>query len=438
VRRVAVIGSGPSGFYAVEALLEQRQAITIDLFEALPTPFGLVRHGVAPDHQKLKQVDKAYSKILADSRVRFVGNVKIGTELRIDTLRSLYAAVLVATGAQNDRKLGISGEDLPGVHSARSFIAWYNGHPSFDGHTFDLSTETAAVVGVGNVALDVARILAKPVDDLRSTDIADRALDALATSKIREIHLIGRKHPGDAKFSPKELRELESLDSVAVELRVDPAQAARTNWTEPVPAALKAAVAHAVTRPRRKIVFHFGTRPTAFLGAAHLDALRLHGDTGESELSCGISFRSIGYFGDPVPGIPFDASTGRIPNALGRVLPAAGELSPVYVAGWAKRGPSGIIGTNRADSRETVSAMLADLDPGSLVRVASPQLDPLLSLELRPDAIVDLGGWISIDQFELEQGRLAGRCRRKLTTLSELMAATGRRTGIGAFSSVDA
>lgn len=281
------------------------------------------------------------------------------------------------------------------------------------------------MIGHGNVALDVARILAKPVDDLRTTDIADRALDVLSSSQIRDIHLIGRKGPDQARFSPKELRELEALDSVAVELHLDPKEDELTNWSEPVPAALKALASRTVSLPKRRIHLHFGTRPLAFLGEGKLDAVSLKSNERESKLACEISFRSIGYLGDPMQGLPFDPLSGRIPNILGRVIPVEQELSPVYVTGWAKRGPSGIIGTNRADSRETVAVMLDDLQGHPPHHSLDPQIDPLSVLDLKPNTVVDCHGWFAIDRVELEQGRLAGRPRRKLTTMPELMAAAG-------------
>ncbi|MBM3290848.1 MAG: NADP oxidoreductase, partial [Candidatus Hydrogenedentes bacterium] len=369
--RVALVGSGPSGFYAAEALFKSELAVQVDMFDRLPTPFGLVRGGVAPDHPKIKSVTRVYDKIAAHERFAFFGNVMIGRDLAVAELREYYDAVLFACGAETDNRLGVPGEDLPGSHTATEFVGWYNGHPDYRDRIFDLSQEVAVVIGQGNVAMDVCRVLAKTADELRHTDIAAHALDALARSAVKEIHLVGRRGPVQAKFTTPEIRELGELavcDPVvrAEDLVLDAASRAELDDADNQTAQKNMAVLRAYaergapTRPR-KVVMHFLRGPAELRGTARVESIvlernRLEGapfktravGTGAfDELACGLVFRSVGYRGIAVPGVPFDEKRGTMPNAAGRVIDGAHPVPGLYAAGWIKRGPSGVIGTNK-------------------------------------------------------------------------------------------
>jgi ferredoxin--NADP+ reductase len=443
--RAAVIGSGPSGFYAAEALLKSGREVRVDMIERLPAPYGLVRYGVAPDHPKLKEPILVYSAIARLPRFSLLGNVTVGGDVSVDELRAHYHAVLFACGAETDRQLGIPGEELPGSHTATEFVAWYNGHPDYRDRSFDLSQEVVAVIGQGNVAADVCRILAKSVDELRSTDIARHALDALAASRVREIHVIGRRGPAQAKFTNKELKELGELancDAVVApeDLELDAASRAeieaKANFvaTKNVEILRGFALQQPAGRPRR-LFFHFLRSPVALRGKGRVAELelarnRLKGEpfkqlaeeTRDTEtLRCGLVFRSIGYSGVPIAGIPFDARRGVFPTQDGRIVDGAGAAIPgLYAAGWIKRGPTGIIGTNRADAVSTVKALLADL----------PQLDQ----EPRPGAgglrtllaargvrAVGVEDWFKIDAAEVANGQGAGKPREKFTRVAEML-----------------
>ncbi|HSD59327.1 MAG TPA: FAD-dependent oxidoreductase, partial [Burkholderiales bacterium] len=372
--RAAVVGSGPSGFYAAEALLKGGAATRVDMIERLPVPYGLVRHGVAPDHPKLKEAILVYDKIARLPNYSLLANVTVGRDVTVAELLACYHVVVFACGAESDRRLGVPGEDLPGSHTATEFVGWYNGHPDYRDRSFDLSQEVAVIVGQGNVAADVCRILAKSVDELRQTDISAHALDALASTRVREVHVIGRRGPAQAKFTNKELKELGELanadavlDPRALEL--NPGSVAEIQAKANVVSAKNVEIFREwVSRPAagkpRRVIFHFLKGPATLAGNGRLEHLvlarnRLEGEpfqqvareTGETEtLDCGLLFRSIGYSGVAVPGVPFDAKRGVIPNRDGRVVDAAGaEVPGLYAAGWIKRGPSGIIGTNRAD-----------------------------------------------------------------------------------------
>ncbi|MBI4424116.1 MAG: NADP oxidoreductase, partial [Elusimicrobia bacterium] len=385
--RVAIVGSGPSGFYAAEALLNQKElAVEIDMFDRLPTPYGLVRGGVAPDHQKIKQVTVVYEKIASRPGFRFFGNVNFGKHLAIDDLRRHYDHIVYAVGNESDRRLKVPGEDLPGSHSATAFVGWYNGHPDWRDQDFDLSQEYAAVIGIGNVAIDVTRVLAEDPDKLAKTDIAGYALDALRKSKVREIWLLGRRGPAQAAFSPAEIREMGELASSDLvvkseELALDEVSK-KSLETDPEARKIVEFLGEHAKKGEgsraRKVRLRFFVSPTELIEEKGRVAkmkielnelvpdgkggLKARG-TGKTEvLPAGIVFRSVGYHGVPLPGVPFDAKAGHIPNAAGRVVDEKGQVVPgSYVVGWAKRGPSGLIGTNRADSVLTVKAMLEDL-----------------------------------------------------------------------------
>jgi ferredoxin/flavodoxin---NADP+ reductase len=442
VIHVAIVGSGPSGFYAAEALLEGGLPIQVDMFERLPAPFGLVRYGVAPDHQKLKQVTDVFEQIAEHPRFAFHGNVEIGTDLNLADLRSHYHAVIVCCGAAGDRRLGIPGEDLQGIHGASEFVGWYNGHPDFQHLDFDLSHEALVVVGNGNVALDVCRIFGKTLDELRASDITERALEQLATSRVREIHLVGRRGPAQARFTTKELREFGALADCTPVAATDDLALAATCWRElespnQAAASRNLKVLRQFTAPSgqaRRCFFRFFLSPREAVGSERLeqvifDRTRLEGaafeqratPTGETvALDAGLLFRSVGYRGAPVAGLPFDSCRGIIPNRNGRIVDAAGRPQPgLYVAGWIKRGPSGTIGANRACAAETAGAIFSDL---------SAQLRPrpgrnALRGPLAGRSVVTMDGWRRIDLLERRLGVPKGKPREKLTTSAAMLAA---------------
>ena len=369
-----MVGSGPAGFYAAGALLSSEEPrVEVDMIERLPTPWGLVRLGVAPDHPNIKAVSRAFEKIAAQPGFRFFGNVAVGRDVTHDELVERYDAVLYAVGAQTDRQLGIPGEDLPGSWAATEFVAWYNGHPDFQDLEFDLSHERAVVIGNGNVALDVARMLALTPEELAPTDTTDEAIEAINRSGIREILVVGRRGPVQAAWTPVEVGELGDLAGAdivvdAADLELDPASADELEAAPPTVKRnvehLRAYAARAPEGRRRTIRLKFLASPTAILGNGKVEAIELVRNklvdgravaTGEREtVPCGIVFRSVGYRGVELPGVPFDTSAGTIPNEGGRVEPG------LYVAGWIKRGPSGVIGTNKKDATETVALLLED------------------------------------------------------------------------------
>lgn len=448
--RVAIVGAGPSGFYAAGALLQQKEIhVSIDIFDRLPTPYGLVRYGVAPDHQKIKSVTKVYERTVRDSRVRYFGNVGLGEEISHDELKSHYDQIIYATGASSDNQLDIPGEELAGSFSATEFVAWYNGHPDFTDRDFDLSVESVAVIGVGNVAMDVTRILAKSYAELAETDIADYALEKLRTSRVKQIHVVARRGPAQAKFTNPEIKELGELaeadviinpddlvldDSSAASLESD-RTAARNLET------MQALAERGATGKSRQIHFHFLRSPVELTGDDAVQSMRMEVNElhpmetgyiacdgiGQFEtLDVGLVFRSIGYRSLPIPGVPFYEKWGLIPNEKGRVTAAhKGEVVPgEYVVGWAKRGPTGVIGTNKPDAVETVHLMLEDV----------PTLIPTPDVTANPQAIVALlkargadyfsfEDWLKLEAIEDERGKAAGRPRVKFTSEAEMLAA---------------
>ena len=404
--RVAVVGSGPAGLYTAEALVKQAAAlpapvqVKIDVLDRLPTPYGLVRYGVAPDHKSIKSIATYLRRVLESPEVTFLGGVRCGADVTREDLLEAYDAVVYATGAMRDRRLGIDGEDLPGSYAATDFVNWYCGHPDIDPGAFTLDAESVAVIGVGNVAVDVARILARDVTELEETDVPEPVLAALRASKVSEVHVIGRRGPAYAKFTTKELRELGELPSVSVS--VDPAEmdlngfdlsgesaslaesdrrvrgnlVAMRSWLSAAPGGPGAP--DAWSGPGRRLRLRFWLRPVEILQSSsrtvsglRLERTRLTGDgvfegTGEIEtLDAQLVLRSVGYQSVPLPGVPFDSRSHTVPNHGGRVLDSSGNQLPgEYVAGWLKRGPTGVIGTNKADAAETVRALLADLAGG--------------------------------------------------------------------------
>jgi ferredoxin/flavodoxin---NADP+ reductase len=433
--RAAVIGSGPAGFYAAGALLaSDAPAVEVDMIERLPTPWGLVRLGVAPDHPNIKAVSRAFEKIAARPGFRFFGNVDVGSDVTHEELAERYDAVLYAVGAQTDRQLGIPGEDLPGSWPATAFVAWYNGHPDFQHLEFDLSHERAVVIGNGNVALDVARMLALTPEELAPTDTTDEAIEAINDAGVREILVVGRRGPVQAAWTPVEVGELGEL--AGADIVVDPAQleldAASAAELEAAPPTVKRNVDHlreyAQRSPMgkpRAIRLRFLASPVAILGDEKVEGIELVRNelvdgravaTDETEtVPCGIVFRSVGYRGVELPGVPFDEDSGTIPNEGGRVRPG------LYVAGWIKRGPSGVIGTNKKDATESVELVLEDARAGALPAASGEDLEDLLR-ERGVDHIM-YAGWEAIDETERAAGEPSGRPRVKLCTWDELLEA---------------
>lgn len=442
--RVAVLGAGPSGFYAAEALLKGRDAVSVDLIDRLPTPYGLVRYGVAPDHERIKSVTRMYDRVCADPRVRFLGNVEFGRDLSLDDLLAHYHSVVYAVGAPRDRDLGIPGEGLPGSLSATEFVAWYNSHPDQCDLDPCLDAPGVAVVGVGNVAVDVTRILAKDVGELRGTDAADHALARFERSRVEQIWVLGRRGPAQAKFTTKELRELGQLENADIvvdpaELELDP-ESARAAEADPMVRRNLEVLAEMAAKPLegkpRRIHLRFLVSPVEVLGSDRVEGLRVVRNrleweggtaravpTGEyEELPVGLVLRSVGYRGTRLPGVPFDERSGVIPNRAGRVVGAGGVLPGQYVVGWIKRGPSGVIGTNKADALETVAALLEDSPRVVPAENARPEAVTAL-LEQRGVRVVTWAGWQTLDRLEQEAGAAQGRPRVKLARLEELLAA---------------
>jgi ferredoxin/flavodoxin---NADP+ reductase len=464
--RVAVVGSGPAGLYTTEALIKQSAAlpepvrVRVDVLDRLPTPYGLVRYGVAPDHKSIKSVANYLRRVLESPHVAFLGGVHFGTDVTRGDLLAAYDAVVYATGAMRDRRLGIPGEDLPGSYAATDFVNWYCGHPDLDASAFTLDAEAVAVIGVGNVAVDVARILARDPEELHSTDVPEPVLAALRASKVREVHMIGRRGPAQAKFTTKELRELGELPGVCVQ--ADPTELDLDSFD---PTGQSAQLAESDRRVRgnlvamrewlsapgasaeaaRRLKVRFWLRPAEILpsssgtvGGISLERTRLNADgafegTGEIEtLDAQLVLRSVGYQSVPLDGVPFDPRSYTVPNAGGRVLDAAGEPLPgEYVAGWLKRGPTGVIGTNKADAAETVRALLADLAGGpgdaSLPRpglLRFPESSPDGAAEVdatapltellagRGVAPVSYAEWLRIEAAEAELAKSLGRGER--------------------------
>jgi ferredoxin/flavodoxin---NADP+ reductase len=448
--RVAVVGSGPAGFYAAGPLLDADVPVEVDMIERLPTPWGLVRLGVAPDHPKLKTVSRAFERIAVKPGFRFLGNVEVGRDLAHADLTRLYDAVVYAFGAQTDRRLEIPGEDLPGSWSATEFVAWYNGHPDFQELEFDLEVERAVVVGNGNVALDVARMLALTPEELAPTDTTDPAIEAIGASTLREIVVAGRRGPAQASWTTQELKELGELAGADVavdpaELELDPVSEASLENDTNSKRNMEVLRGFAAREPSGKpliVRLRFLLSPVAVHGEQKVESVELVRNRLEEQdgrlvavpteeretLECGLVFRSVGYRGIGLPEVPFDERRGTIRNEDGRVVADDGEhLTRVYCAGWIKRGPTGIIGTNKKDASETVARLLEDVEAGRLVHQeqATPEAVEAL-LEERGTRAVLYHGWTSIDEHERAAGEKLGRPRVKLRTWDELLEAAER------------
>lgn len=443
---VAIVGSGPSGFFAAASLLKAADGsdhidVAVDMLEMLPTPWGLVRSGVAPDHPKIKSISKTFEKTAEDPRFRFFGNILVGEHVSPVELAERYDAVVYAVGAQSDKPLNIPGEDLPGSIAAVDFVGWYNAHPNFEHAAPDLSGARAVVVGNGNVAIDVARILVTDPEVLACTDIADHALESLRPCGVREVVLVGRRGPLQAAFTTLELRELGELEGVDVV--VDPAQLAGISDEDAAAAGktakqnIKVLRDYAQRAPReghRRIVFRFMTSPIEIRGDGRVEQIVLGRnelvadesgwvsarDTGErEELPAQLVVRSVGYRGVPTPGLPFDEKRGTIPNTAGRVEGSRNE----YVVGWIKRGPTGVIGTNKKDSQDTVDTLIADLAATEALTEFPPDHGEQLAawLASRQPQLVTTAQWKIIDHFERAAGEPHGRPRVKLPNVAELL-----------------
>ncbi|WP_327093972.1 FAD-dependent oxidoreductase [Nocardia vinacea] len=446
--RVAIVGAGPAACYAADELL-RRCDVEIEMFDRLPTPWGLVRAGVAPDHPGTKTVSGLFESAFRRETLQYYLNVEVGTRISHEELLAHHHAVIYAVGASSDRRLGVPGEDLPGSHSATEFVAWYNGHPDYADRKFDLSGERVVIVGNGNVALDVARVLTVGPDELAKTDIADHALDALRGSNIREVVVLGRRGPLQAAYTSPEFLALTHLKGVDVvveeaDLTLDPGSQALLDDPEVEPSLeLKYTLAKEYAAGRRdpankRIVFRYLVSPTALHGADHVESVEFaHNElvsengqlvartTDRSEtLDAGLVLRSIGYKGEAIKDLPFDERRAVVPNEHGRVIGEDGVPVPgVYVSGWIKRGPRGVIGSNRTDSEETVEHLLADFTTGKL---GVPQADRAALKALigqRQADLVDREGWKAIDTAEKSAGKASGRPRVKLTTREDLLKA---------------
>ncbi len=455
--RVAIVGSGPAGFYVAEHLLKRDGLVAeIDMYERLPTPFGLVRFGVAPDHQKIKNVCRTFERVAGMGGYRFLGNVEIGRHISLKDLRQHYHQICFATGALSDRRMNIPGEDLDRSHPATEFVAWYNGHPDYRELEFDLSAERVAVVGVGNVAIDVARILCRTHNELMNTDVADYALAALRQSRVKEIIILGRRGPAQAAFTNAEVKELGELAGADVtvppeDMELDPLSQAEVDASDDTALRrrleiLRRYAGHAGTGKPRLLTLRFLVSPVELIGdvAGGVAGIRLvknslyRSEDGTlrpkptdqtEEMPLGLVFRSVGYRGEAIPDLPFDDRRGVVPNLRGRVIEPDTEVTIVgtYVSGWIKRGPYGVIGTNKPDAAETVASMLEDLSAGEVLDPELPESTTVEALvgERKPDW-VSYEDWQRLDELEVKRGEDVGRPRVKFTKIHEMLKSLGR------------
>jgi len=441
--RVALIGAGPAGIYAADILSKTGLEVSIDLYERLPAPFGLVRYGVAPDHPRIKQIIVALQKILARGDVRLIGNVDVGTDVSMAELREHYDAVIVSTGADKDAPLPIPGIDLPGSYGAADFVSWYDGHPDVP-RTWPLEAQSVAVLGVGNVALDVARILAKHVEDLMPTEIPENVVEGLRRNPVTDVHVFGRRGPAQAKFTPLELRELGKVPDVDVivyeeDFEFDEASEAAIRSTNQIKQVVKTLTDWTLRDPEeltasRRIHLHFLHRPVEILGTDRVEAIRterteLAGDgtargTGEYvDTPVQAVYRAVGYFSSAIDGVAFDDVAGVVPNDEGRVLDADGVIVPgLYATGWIKRGPVGLIGSTKSDAQQTIGHLVTDVEQGTVAAGSAPG-DPdtlIASLVDRGVPTVDWAGWELLDAYERSLGEAEGRERIKVVPRDEM------------------
>lgn len=439
-RRVAVVGAGPAGVYSAKTAAAHPDVAVVDVIDMLPTPFGLVRYGVAPDHPKTKMVTSALGKDLTGDKVRFLGNMLVGRDLTHEELVRHYDAIVYCTGARRDKDLGIPGEDVPGSHGAAEFVNWYSGHPDSPLTDFISDVSVAVVIGGGNVALDVTRMLARDAEDLAVTDVPDHVLSAFRRSRVTDVHLLLRRGPADARFTPVELRELGELPGVDV--LVDPDSLVQVGDDESeLPRQVRqnlALMRQWSQRPRsdapRRVHFHFWSAPSAMLGEGHLTGVQVVASdprAGKSQtvIEAGLALRAIGYAADPIEGLPFDEERAIVPNEDGRVTDLDGRRLPgIYVAGWLKRGPSGVIGTNRQDAAATVHGMLADL--AELPPCDVPDTEALVeTLADRGVQVTHWEGWERLEAHEEALGTARGARAVKLHERKQMVDIAARREG---------
>ena len=452
--RVAIIGAGPAGFYTAEHLLKQKQyQIEVDLFDRLPTPYGLVRGGVAPDHLKIKSVTRAYERTAKKKGFRYFGYVEFGSDIQLEDLKNHYHQIVFATGTQAGKLLNIPGAELNGSHAASNFVAWYNGHPDYRMFEFDLTQERAAVIGVGNVAMDVARILCLTPDELNRSDIADYALEALSKSNIKEVYVLGRRGPAQAAFTNPEVKELGQLEDTNIhvlpeEAELDPLSQADLDQRRDQSTVRKVEMIQDYAEAgddgkSRQITLRFLVSPEEIYGDENglvngmrvvknqlmkTDAgtLRPEATDQTEEISVGLVFHSIGYRGLPLPGVPFNENWGVIANKLGRVISSDDELplTGLYTAGWIKRGPSGVIGTNKLDASETVKCMLEDFENGITLDPPQPEADAAEeTIRIKQPEYIVFEEWLQMDELEVSLGRVKDRPRLKFTAIDDMLSA---------------
>ncbi|WP_199440620.1 FAD-dependent oxidoreductase [Umezawaea beigongshangensis] len=438
--RVAVVGAGPAGTYAADILAKSDVPVSVDLFEKLPAPHGLVRYGVAPDHPRIKGIVGALQRVLDRPNIRLFGNVEYGVDLKLDDLREFYDAVIFSTGAHKDRPLDVPGIDLPGSYGAADFVSWYDGHPDVP-RTWPLDASSVAVLGVGNVALDVARILAKTADELLTTEIPDNVYQGLKASPVTDVHVFGRRGPAQAKFTPLELRELDHSPNVEVivhpeGIEFDEASMASIRSNKQVEMVVKTLQEWAMRDPgtrQRRLHLHFLHAPVEVLGDERVTGLRTEvteltgtGDvrgTGEfHDWDVQAVYRAVGYLSTQLADLPFDHASGTVPHRAGRVLDLDEQALPgVYVTGWIKRGPIGLIGHTKGDALETITSLLADVpdlvppvqdDPDAIVQFLTQRGVPFTTLE----------GWAKLDQHELSLGAAEGRERVKVVDRDTMLS----------------
>ncbi|GAA3059528.1 FAD-dependent oxidoreductase [Streptomyces roseofulvus] len=447
--RVAIVGAGPAGIYAADALLKSDTAtepgVSIDIFERMPAPFGLIRYGVAPDHPRIKGIITALHQVLDKPQVRLFGNVNYGTDVHLDDLRSFYDAVIFSTGAMFDRELRIPGVELNGSFGAADFASWYDGHPDVP-RTWDLSAEKVAVLGVGNVALDVARILAKTAEELLPTEIPANVHDGLKANKAVEIHVFGRRGPAQAKFSPMELRELDH--SPTIEVIVNPedidydegsiAERRKNKQTDMVAKTLENWAIRDVGDRPHKLFLHFFESPVEILGengeVVGLRTERTELDGTGNVKGTGVTtdwdvqavYRAVGYLSDELPKLPWDTVSGTVPDQGGRVMEGDEHMASTYVTGWIRRGPVGLIGHTKGDANETVANLLEDFAAGRLLTPASPEADAVVAfLEGKGLTYTTWEGWYALDAAEKALGEPQGRERVKIVEREDMLRASG-------------
>ncbi|HJG57251.1 FAD-dependent oxidoreductase [Corynebacterium xerosis] len=450
--RVAIVGSGPAGIYAADALMKSGRDVSIDILERLPAPFGLIRYGVAPDHPRIKGIIKSLHRVLDKPEVRLLGNVDVGRDVSVAELRRLYDAVVFATGATGDRDLDIPGADLEGHHGAGEFVGFYDSHPEF-AREWDLSAESVAVVGVGNVGLDVARILAKTADELHVTEIADNVYEGLGANAAREVHVFGRRGPAQAKFTPLELKELDHSPTIEVvidpeDIDYDAASESARRESKIVDQVCSIIENYAIRDPKgapHKLHIHFFESPVELLGedgrvtAIRTERTKLDGNGGVvgtgkfTDWPVGAVYRAVGYRSDAVPEVPFDEAKAVIPNEGGRVDGHVG----LYATGWVRRGPVGLIGNTKGDANEAIGNLLADWDEGILQLAAEPSESAVTEFfDVRGIEYTTWDGWHRLDAAERAAGEAEGRERKKFVEWEDMVAHSRDRTGVpaGSFS----